>query len=414
MTAAVQRMRILHVIPGLTAERGGPSTVLAALCQHQATAGHEVHVLSTDQGARSGETPITLPRTIHHKVCRVVGPDRVAYAPGLAAELAALLPRIDLVHAHSIFTYPIHVTLRTALRFGTPVILRPCGLLHPYSLQRSRGVKRWYLRLWGRRTRAACHAWHYTSKREADLSWPHDGSRSFVLPNGFEAPAAMDPRHARDLVAREWSGLGNCPYVLFLGRLHPKKRLDLLAEAFLAGAPSTWRLAVVGPDEEKVWQDLQQRFGPHPRWGDLVRINTVSGEKKTALLTAAGFFALPSEHENFGVAALEALALGTPLLLSPHVDLVEDLDAGDAVTVIPLETVQWQRRLAALLATPERHQATARDRAPGIRAQFSWARLTDDLLRYYQEIVASSPTRPTACGVASSGKQSGQSRRQPA
>lgn len=381
-------MRILHVIPGLTAERGGPSTVLHALCRHQLAAGQEISVLSTDQGARSGETPMPLPTGIEHSVCRVVGPDRIAYAPKLPAVLAGLLRRVDLVHAHSIFTYPIHVTLREAQRRSVPVILRPCGLLHPYSLQRSRGVKRLYLRLWGQRTRKACRAWHYTSRREAVASWPADNSPGFVLPNGFDVPAPMAEEEARDLVGREWPALAGQPFVLFLGRLAPKKRLDLLLEAFLAAAPDDWRLAVVGPDEGRLWEDLRRRFQEEPRWSSVVRIGTVGGPRKTALLTAAGFFALPSEHENFGVAPLEALALGTPLLVSPHVDLVEEIAAGEEITAIPLEVRLWQETLARLLRAPEAPRRAAQAKAAMVREQFSWDRLNRSLMGYYEAVVA--------------------------
>src|SRR5207245_24431 len=98
-------------------------------------------------------------------------------------------------------------------------------------------------------------------------------------------------------------------------------RLDLLLQAFLAGAPREFKLVVAGPDECDLWPTLAARFLKPSLAARVVRAGTVTGRAKIALLAAARLFALPSEHENFGNAALEALAAGTPVLLSPHVDL---------------------------------------------------------------------------------------------
>jgi hypothetical protein len=189
-------MRILHVIPGFTRERGGPTAVVQALSRHQAEAGHDVTVLTTDQGARNGEHAADLAPTVRLEQHRVRGPDRLAYTPTFRAAVSGHLRRCDLAHVHSLFTHPVHVTLQEALGMDRPVVLKPCGLLHCYSLRRSRWLKRGYLALWGGMVQRACCAWHYTSAREAAESWPHvghavhpglHGMAYFVLPNGIEA-----------------------------------------------------------------------------------------------------------------------------------------------------------------------------------------------------------------------------------
>ena len=127
-------MRILHVIPGLTLERGGPATSVQALARQQAAAGHAVTVLTTDQGVRHGETPTPLDERVSLRRVRVVGPDRLAFAPGFAAACRELFRAADVAHVHSIFTHPVHTALRAALAAGVPVALKPCGQLHLMSL----------------------------------------------------------------------------------------------------------------------------------------------------------------------------------------------------------------------------------------------------------------------------------------
>src|SRR5438876_153120 len=111
-------MKILHVIPGLTRERGGPTAVLQALVRHQAEAGYEVAVLTTDQGARNGEHPVELHRAVVVERLRVRGPDRLAYAPGFARVVRHRLRDCDVAHVHSVFTYPVHTALREAAAYG--------------------------------------------------------------------------------------------------------------------------------------------------------------------------------------------------------------------------------------------------------------------------------------------------------
>jgi glycosyltransferase involved in cell wall biosynthesis len=372
-------MKILHVIPGLTIERGGPTAVIQALTRCQAAAGHTVAVLTTDQGARNGEQAATVAGIVELERVRVRGPDRIAYAPGFRIALRGRLRAIDVLHVHSLFTYPVHVALQEAAAAGVPVVMRPCGLLHPYSLGRSRWVKRAYLALWGKLVHRACTTWHYTSEQEELASWPPPPKPAFVLPNGVEPDDFNLPREAALAhVHRTWPQLGGAPYVLFLSRLHAKKRLDLLVEAFLTGAPRQYRLVVAGPDEENIWEPLRRRWLDSEVAQRVLRVGAVRGEDKVALLAGADLFALPSEHENFGVAALEALASGVPVMLSPHVDLAAAAATAGFGTVVPLDVTSWRERLAQLGAPP-RGDAVRQ----WVREHYSWDEIATRLVERY-------------------------------
>jgi glycosyltransferase involved in cell wall biosynthesis len=386
-------MHLLHIIPGLTHERGGPTGVLCALVRHQSAAGHKVTVLTTDQGARRGEQLAQTAAGVVVERLAVRGPDRLAYAPGFGKALGRLLRATDLVHVHSIFTYPVHRALRDALRAGVPVVLRPCGQLHHYSLQQSRWLKQCYLLRWGRLVCRACSAWHYTSANEHADSWPWQPRPHFVLSNGIEpADYQVDRQHALQAVRRTWPHLGESPYVLFLGRLHPKKRLDLLLEAFLAGAPKSFKLVVAGPDECRLWPQLASRFLSLPSHTDrVVRLGTVGGSAKIDLLAGATLFVLPSEHENFGNAALEALAAGTPLLLSPHVDLAEAVCTAGLGTCVPLEVEAWRNQLASLLSVATNRQVFAERAGQWVAQHYAWNRIAWELEGHYRWVLAGCP-----------------------
>lgn len=385
-------MKILHVIPGITHERGGPSTVLAALCRNQAKGGHVLTVLTTDQGIRNGEKPVLLDSSVQVEQSKVMGPDRLAYAPGLPKIARRLIPYQDIIHIHSVFTYPVHICLREALNQHIPVVVRPCGHLHRYSLRQSPWRKKVYLRCWGRMVRRACTSWHFTSLDEATHSWPGDDSPQFVLPNGIEpADFQIDRKEARKSIKQLWPQLGDGSYILFLGRLHPKKRLDFLLEAFLAGAQPKVKLVVAGPDECNLWPALVDRFLRKTSNAERVlRVGTVEGRVKVNLLAEASLFVLPSEHENFGIAALEALAAGTPVLLSPHVDLAGMAGVEGLVRIASLDHELWRQQFKDLVTGKDEDQTLAQA-CRRITDRFTWGQLAEELEERYRWVLAGCP-----------------------
>jgi glycosyltransferase involved in cell wall biosynthesis len=235
--------------------------------------------------------------------------------------------------------------------------------------------------------RRACSLWLYTSRQEAEDSWPFDDSPRVLLPNGIE-PGEFDVDRAQvraDADGR-WPELGGAPFVLFLGRLHPKKRLDLLLEAFLRGAPAGYKLVVAGPDEANLWPALAARFlGEGEAARRVLRLPAVSGRDKVTLFASADLFVMPSEHENFGIAALEALAAGTSVWLSPHVDLAAEVTAAGWGETLPLDPAAWATRFSGL----PKDGAPCRDPRPQrswVAERYSWSGIARALEGHYRTL----------------------------
>ena len=173
----------------------------------------------------------------------------------------------------------------------------------------------------------------------------------FVIPNGvnleeFEPPP--DPAIFR----RQLPALGDRPYILFLSRLHYKKGLDFLADAFriVAATRADVQLVVAGPDDGAQTEFERRIAGAG--LSDRVHVpGPIYGPEKLSAVAGAACFVLPSRQEGFSVAILEALACGTPAVVSEecHFPEVAEVEAGE---VVPLDAVAVAAALNRVLADP--------------------------------------------------------------
>src|SRR5262249_36485043 len=142
-------------------------------------------------------------------------------------------------------------------------------------------------------------------------------------------------------------------YVLVLSRLHPVKGLELLIDAFAAAtaadrAVASWRLVIAGSGEPEYVQKLRAHASASLVADRIIFEGWVDGSRKSALLAGASLFALPSHHENFGMSLAEALACGVPAIVSPDVQLADEVVANGAgwVSALTLDALSNALRAA--------------------------------------------------------------------
>jgi glycosyltransferase involved in cell wall biosynthesis len=222
---------------------------------------------------------------------------------------------------------------------------------------------------------------HYTTDEERRLAEGSLGlARGFVLPLGVDETLFAESAEAPP------AGLVPGRYVAFLGRLHVKKGLDLLVEALLA-APDLagWTLAVAGDGEPDELERLRALAGRDA--GRLTLVGWVAGARKRAFLAGAALVALPSRQENFGICVAEAMACGTPVLVSDKVNLAPEIRTAGAGWVTPLQLEPLREALRVALGDePERRRRGAAGRALAER-RFRWDAVADELVeRVYRPL----------------------------
>lgn len=400
-------MRVLHVIPSVAERYGGPSVALRGMATAVASLGVEVVVATTDgDGPARLDVPMDRPVVeggVEYRYFARTAPGEWKFSWPLTRWLRAHAARFDVLHVHALFSYATIPGCRSAERAGVPYVLRPLGTLGRWSVAHRGWKKRPYLALVERRHLERAAALHATSPAEAeDLAALGYGPKVRVVPLGA---AAVGVRGAGDGPARAAGRLR----VLFLSRLHPVKGLPLLFEGIARMAAvdqARIDLVVAGDGEEAYKHQLRAAVEHLGLARHVTFVGHASGERKRELFASADVFVLPSSHENFGIAAAEALAAGLPVVVSEAVGLASDVRAAGAGLVIPQRPDAVADAISALLHEPGALAAMGERAAALAARRYSWERTGRELLALYEEVVHGTLSGPAGgrrlpCGTAS-------------
>jgi glycosyltransferase involved in cell wall biosynthesis len=382
-------MKILHVVPSLSRLRGGPTFVVKTLAAHQARAGVEVHIATTDDDDRGRQdVPLAKPVMAGGATCWYFGRTTRTYESsiGLTSWLLRHTSQFDLVHIHSVFTFPATVAAQIAWRRSIPYVVRPLGVLNRWGLKSGRAwAKRLSIRLIesGMLRRAAAVQFSSVTER-AESAEACPLGRTVVIPN----PVDVDAPAQRGLFRGQHPVIADRPIVLFVGRLDPVKGIELLMEAFAIVRQSNPRAVLVigGSGDPAYVQTLRGRAQALGIANDVLWTGFLDKAAKAAALADADVFVAPSQSESFGLAAVEALAAGVPVVLSAGAGIAHDvLHAGAGLVISPdpgeiaraVERILNDSELACQLGSRAQALVRSRYRADAVAAQ---------LVKLYAEI----------------------------
>jgi len=378
-------LRVVHIISGLDWTDGGPTTALLALATALARLPIEVTVVATPRS--SGCMPVV--EELRAKGVRVQLIGRRGWRFGGVQKLRDILTqeitRANVVHIHALWEEVQYQAIRIARLYRRSFIVRPCGLLEPWSMSQNRLKKRLYFELRLRGHLNAAAAIHFATPLEKA------GARSLRL----QAPAVVEANGIdfEEFVELPTPGdfrrrLGvsdETPIALFLGRLHPKKGLELLITAFADVALPNAVLAIVGTGDTSYEQELR-RVAAACDLGDRVKfVGFLQGRDRVAAYADATVFVLPSYSENFGNVVIESLAAGTPVIVSDRVNVHPKISSAKVGGVVSPTVKELSAELNIWLSdAAKRELAIANARA--FLVPYSVNKIADNWLQRYREL----------------------------
>lgn len=342
-------MRILHVIRTLNPAWGGPVEGLRNISRQAALRGHDVHILALDDPS-SGWLPSWKAKV--HAVGDGWPPGGIyGFTPRLDQWLNANLPSFDRVIVHSIWMYFSYAVWRATRNVSVPYYLFIHGALDPWFKKRyplKHIKKSLYWKLIEHSVFRDAAAVLFTTQEEmlqADGAFSPYSCRAEVIGYGIEPIAPPNGFEKQTLTAAH-PLLEGRPYILSLGRVHEKKGIDILLKAFAASKYNLHNTALVvaGPGEPNYIASLKALAATLKIEGDVIWTGPLYGDMKFNAMRAADAYALPSHQENFGISVVEALACGTPVLISDKVNIWREVQAAGAGFVEP-DDVEGTTRL---------------------------------------------------------------------
>lgn len=359
-------MRILLTVGSVAPECGGPSLSVCRLASALANAGHEVGVWAADGSAADSK----ILNDVEHDGTlfrRLVGDIESVFAD---------FGQPNIVHDNGVWHPSNHSVASIARRRGGIArVVSPHGMLEPWAYNYKPIKKRLAYYLYQRRDLATAQALHATAGEEAasiarfNLEVPIE-----VVPNGVDLP---------DLSVSEALSGESGRTIVFLSRIHPKKGLPLLIEAFARLRPTGWRVIIAGPDELGHSAEIKVLAARAGLANSVEIVGPVWGKEKTVLLAQADLFVLPTYSENFGIAVAEALAHAVPVLTTTGAPWRLLVEEGCGWWVRP--TVDGiSAGLAEALATPaEARRAMGKRGRAAVSARFSWDKIAQQMLALY-------------------------------
>lgn len=333
--------RILHIVASMDPVGGGVAQAIHTLAAALEAYAYTSEVISLD----APDAPFLQAGTNLDLPIHAIGPGRFAWAyhKNLKVWLETKGGDYDFWIVHGLWLYPSWAAVQTASKRGRPVFIFPHGMLDPwFQSWKRRPVKTLrntlYWHLLESRTVRRADALLFTCAEERRLASTtfarYRPRRTEVVglgnadvPGADESPMSAFLRHCPSVDGQR--------YLLFLGRIHPKKGIPLLLEGWARAmgqvqSPEFIHLVIAGPGEDSAhgleMQALAKRLLPE---GRVHFPGMLSGPAKWAALRGAEAFVLFSHQENFGIAVVEALACGTPVLLSKQVNIwPEAIDGG--------------------------------------------------------------------------------------
>jgi len=383
-------MKVLHVIPSISPTLGGPTQVVLNLVKALRECKIEAEIVTTNDNV---DVPL-YQRTEYEQVPVWFLPKsslslkEYFFSPAITKWMWQNIRNYDILDNHYLFSYASTCAGAIARWQKVPYTVRTMGQLAPWALAQSQRKKQVYSQLIERHNLNRAAAIHCTSEGEVE-----DVRNFGIKTSTVTLPLGVNPSEtlpdAKQKIHEIYQILPTIPIVLFLSRLHYKKRPDLLIHSLskLALNQTKFHLILAGTGEPEYLEYLQKLVSDSGLTAQTTFSGFVTGKDKDLLLQGSDIFVLPSFSENFGIAVAEALAEGLPVIITPDIQIAPEISRANAGLIVPGEKETIANAIAQLLSTPEQRYQLAENGKKLVKERYSWNAIADQLIQAYLTII---------------------------
>ncbi len=392
-------MKILQVIPLFFLSWTGDSPaesveLISNLSKSLLHRGHQVTIYTTDAfnkrrklGFRTEMLNLGGVRVCEFKSLgnKLGQRHNICISPAMIPTVAREIHKFDVVHLHEYRTFQNIVAHHYAKKHGVPYVLQAHGSL-PRIMSKKR-LKQVYDNLWGYRLLRDASRVIAVTKTEAEQyqSIGVSGDKIEIIPHGLDL-SVFDNLPERGEFRAKYGLSADQRLILYLGRIHKIKGLDLLTKAFtdLSKALSDVKLVIVGPDNgylpslKKLITDLEIS-------DRVLFTGPLYGQEKLRAYVDADVYVLPSYYEIFSITVLEACACGIPVIVTDRCGLADVID-GQAGLVVPYDKEQIQHALRRMLGNDKLRREFGEKGKSLVQEKFNWGKIVEQIERVYNDI----------------------------
>ncbi len=383
-------MKVLAVIPYLASTYGGTSKSVKELAREVSNHKVSLDLITTNAGYAQNFT-IPVNTWLNEKNYRLRyfpcwhHNDFIVSIP-LISWLFKHISRYDLVHNNTMFAPLISITHKICQLKKIPYIVTPHGMLEPWALSYKARKKQYYYNLVEKASLAKAKAIQTLASSEAKNLQSLGFKQTIVVPNGIDTQEYQE-LPTPEIFYQQFPHTRNKTLILFLGRIDPKKGLDLLASAFARAYRQfpNIHLIVAGPDSINFFPTVRNYFVEAGCIEAVTFTGMIKGSLKYAALAAAKVYIAPSYSEGFSMSILEGMVSGLPCIITKGCNFPEAATA-QAARVVDMEPEAIASALIECLQNPDRARAMGDRARQFILDNYTWDKIAAQMKEVYQAI----------------------------
>lgn len=392
-------MKVLCVTPHYwpALQYGGTVAAVHSLNNALAKRGADIAVYTTNVGVE-GKVPVNQEINIEGikvtyftftKLWDFIGTIGWQFSRQISRALKDNLKNFELIYIVNIWSYPAAVAAHYSRIYGKPYIVVPSGMLYPHTFSKKIWKKWPYYHFVAKRILRGASLIHYTTEDEAEKthSFLHLKNEKIVIANGIDLSQFCGP-FDRERFRGHYPKLKDKKVILFLGRIHWIKGMDILTAAYakIAKERDDVHLFIVGNGSTRYTRKVKEWLKDYGLSDKSTFTGMLTGREKLEACYSSDVFVLPSYSENFGMAAVEAMALGIPVILSDKVGIYKQVQCHKAGMVINPDTQSLYQAIRLLLEDSNLRKEIANNGRKLVEEYYDIEKVADKMIASFSNL----------------------------